>query len=67
MVYEKGETSTLTQIYEEDMNYTQSLEYEEIIVYLQYPEQKFKIGQSLSMKETEQLKFFLIQHKDNFA
>lgn len=52
---------------EESSNTLRPQEYEEIILHTSYLEQKVKIGRSLLNEETEQLKDFLIQHKNNFT
>lgn len=68
MSSEKGEgTSAHITFLEKSSGTSSPQEYEEIILHMSYPEQKVKFGRSLSSEESEQLKDFLIQHKDNFA
>lgn len=54
-------------VLEEETNQPRTSEYEEVIVNPLYLEQKVKVGWSLLTKGVEQVKEFLIQHKDNFA
>lgn len=64
---EEEGTSAHVAILDESPSTSRPQEYEEIILHPSYPDPKVKINRGLSGEELEQLKYFLIQHKDNFV